>query len=395
MSLRVLFSICAVSVAAGCSLIPGEEGPPKTSDLAKAKAQQLAIGRLHACALTTAGGVRCWGYGPGGRLGDGETYQEAERMPAVQVVGLESGVSYVASGPSADFTCAVVAGVVKCWGDGTSGELGNGKSELASLPVDVVGISDATAVAVGTLHACALVSGGKVKCWGDNEDYQLGNGNNQPTKVPVEVSGLVGATQLAAGAGHTCAIVAGGKVVCWGSNTDVQCGQVEGAEFPTPTQVPGLSGVVELSVGGSTTCARTAAGALSCWGSNRYGQLGDGMGGKPFDERATPTPPSGLVSNVSAVALGSIFGFAVVDGALQVWGSFLEERLEPVAGPSLPAPPTAIGSGQSSDRGYACAITERGTYCWGDNSAGTVGYYYDDDDGQYYMEKPTPISSLD
>lgn len=395
MSPRVLFSICSLALAAGCSLIPAEDGPPKTSDLPKAKAQQLALGRLHACALTTAGSVRCWGYGPGGELGNGVRYQEAERMPAVQVQGLDSGVSYLASGPSADFTCAVVSGAIKCWGDGTGGQLGNGRTDFSATPVDVTGITDATQLAVGTGHACALVTGGKVRCWGENDDYQLGNGGNALSKVPVEVAGLEGATQLAAGYKHTCALVAGGKVACWGGNTDLQCGQAEGIEFPTPTLVPGLSGVVELSAAGALTCARTGAGAVSCWGTNRYGQLGDGAGGDPFDERAQPAAVSGLNAGVTAISTAALFGVALVDGAVRTWGSFREQQLEPVAGPALPAPATAIDVGQSSDWGYACAITERGTYCWGDNSAGTVGYYYDSDDGLYYKDKPQPISSLD
>lgn len=389
--LFVLPLLALAGISAGCDFLSAEE---QGSSLPKAKAQRLATGRLHACALTTEGGVRCWGYAHEGRLGDGKVYVEAERLPAVQVVGLESGVSYLASGPISDFTCAIVGGGIKCWGEGSLGALGNGRAEVANAPVEVTGISDATMVAVGGFHACALRAGGKISCWGDNESGQLGDGTTTLSKVPVAVPGLSGATAVAAGYTHTCALMAGGKVMCWGNNTDVQCGQAEGAEFLEPVEVPGLTGVVELMAAGSNTCALTSAGGLLCWGSNRYGQLGDGTGGNPFDERAEPAAVLGLASGVTSAATGSIFGLAVVDGAVRMWGSFRGEELEPIAGPAFPSPPTSIAAGQSSERGYGCGITAQGTYCWGDNSGGVVGPY-ESDDGQYFEEKPLPVSSLD
>lgn len=335
--------ICLLTLAAGagCDFLSATED--QGSSLPKAKAQLLAAGRLHACALTNEGGVRCWGYGPEGRLGDGKTYQY-ERVPAVQVVGLERGVSYLASGPISDVTCAVVAGAVKCWGDGRNGELGNGRAEIATTPVEVSGISDATMVAVGGSHVCALR--------------------------------------------------AGGKVSCWGNNVDLQCGQAEGIEFLAPVEVAGLTGVTKLLAAGANTCVLSGGGGLLCWGSNRYGQLGDGTGGNPNDERAQPAAVLGLGSGVTSAASGSIFGLAVIDGAVRMWGSFRAEELEPIAAPAFPAPVTAIAAGQSSERGYGCGITDKGTYCWGDNSAGITGPY-ESEDGQYFADEPQPVSSLD
>lgn len=64
-------------------------------------------------------------------------------------------------------TCALLAsGGVKCWGHGQSGELGNGgTSSMATPPGDVTGlVSGVTALAVGASHNCALLSGGGLKC---------------------------------------------------------------------------------------------------------------------------------------------------------------------------------------------------------------------------------------
>ncbi|MFM7082413.1 MAG: RCC1 domain-containing protein, partial [Actinomycetota bacterium] len=47
----------------------------------------ISSGRLHACALTTSGGVKCWGYNGYGQIGDGTT---TNRSVAVDVSGLTS-----------------------------------------------------------------------------------------------------------------------------------------------------------------------------------------------------------------------------------------------------------------------------------------------------------------
>jgi alpha-tubulin suppressor-like RCC1 family protein len=244
----------------------------------------VATGAASACALTTAGGVFCWGDNTYGELGNASTTSSGTPVP---VQGLASGVMQVSVGSYS--ACALLMdGTVDCWGDNHLGQLGNGTTMISTAPAPVSGLGAAKAVAMGWFSACAATSAGTLQCWGDNTFGELGNDTTTSSLVPVPLLSVPGgASSVAVGEGSACAIVDGGAM-CWGSPAGgLGIGPANGYVL-VPTQVVGLTaGVTDITVGEASTCA-VVDGGVRCWGNNTAGQLGNG--GAVDEFQATPVP---------------------------------------------------------------------------------------------------------
>jgi len=338
----------------------------------------VAAGRDRTCALTSSAGVKCWGHNYFGELGDGST---TDRPMPVDVVGLTTGVSSIST--SAGHICAVLSsGGVKCWGENYYGQLGDGTESVPRpTPLDVVGLGDAVAVAAGGSHTCALTGTGGVKCWGDNDYGQLGDGTWTSRPTPVDVSGLTsGVTAIALGDDHTCALTATGGVTCWGRLGFLGDGTGPPPKGPnsvtTPVDVFGLaSGAVSLSAGSRHTCAATAAGLVKCWGLNLAGELGDGT----TTWRYAPVDARNDTGAVGVAAGGAHTCIVTVDGAVQCWGDNSHGQVgagvlmstTPVDVQGLSSGVNAIAVGNW--REFSCAATSSDLECWGSNGIFQLG----------------------
>ncbi|MEZ4703687.1 MAG: hypothetical protein R3A11_00535 [Bdellovibrionota bacterium] len=269
-------------------------------------------------------------------------------------------------------TCVIVQGKVKCWGDNTEGQLGQGLStspllatntstniypfqSVQELPfVDLGWQENVVDITVGYAHVCALAEHGKVKCWGSQDLGQLGVAysdsyiGDQATEMgfnllSVDLGGLK-AIQISAGFYHTCALLEDHRIKCWGANDFGQLGTEDQnsygtSPFPTGSNQPftnvGSGKVIKVSAGGESTCVLFEAGDVKCWGINDFGKLGIGgvlggyVGGQVGD----------MGNNLPAIDVG---GEKVIDVEV---GSFV-----------------------------SCVILESGkSKCWGRNSVGQLG----------------------
>ena len=338
-------------------------------------ATQVATGYAHTCAVTVNDGVKCWGDNTFGQLGDGTP---RSRAVAVDVLGLGERVARVSAG--ALHTCAMLRnGGVKCWGRNNKGQLGDGTIIDRSTPVEVQDlVGGVRAVSSGRYHTCALLNNGAIKCWGSNQDGQLGDGTTLTRLTPVDAPrvGERGARVIRRRFSHLCYRQRGG-LACWGNNERGQLGDGTTVNRLSPVDVVGLgSEALAVSAGGLHTCALTVGGGVKCWGYNGYGELGDGT----TTGRLTPVAVVGLDTEATAISAGRVHTCVrTAGGGVKCWGDndygelgdgTTAWRLTPVAVSGLAANATEV----STSHFHTCAIVAGGTtWCWGWNDYGQLG----------------------
>jgi len=278
----------------------------------------ISAGSYHTCAVTTAGGAKCWGSDTYGQLGNDSDLEN--KLTPVDVDGLTSGVLSIST--NTYHTCAVtISGGAKCWGRNDYGQLGNDSTTNQPRPVDVKGLlSGVGSISAGNSHTCAVTISGGAKCWGVDSYGQLGNDIKLETKhTPVNVDGLTsGVVSISAGHYHTCVITTSGGAKCWGYNSHGQIGNNSTTNQPRPVDVQELlSGVGSISASFYQTCAVTTSGGAKCWGGDEYGQLGNDA---KLENKHTPVDVDGLASGVVSIAVSYHTCAVITGGKAKCWG---------------------------------------------------------------------------
>ena len=194
-------------------------------------ASQLSSFGNTSCAILTDGGLACWGANNAGQLGQGNTLP----LTGPGSVPIGEAVTRIAVGVT--HACALTsAGIVVCWGSPLDNRNGH---DGGIGPAPVIGLGAAREISAGGTNSCAILLNGQVWCWGINDFAELGTistSSKGPVRTPLPAAA---ALQVATGGLHSCASLSNGEVWCWGYNGSGQVGQV-GTLAQTPRKVPGL-----------------------------------------------------------------------------------------------------------------------------------------------------------
>ena len=366
--------------------------PPRLTGI-----EQIAAGEQHTCALLTSGQARCWGINHHGQLGNGTT---TDSMRPVVVLDPEG------SGPLTDITrlsagwartCALlVSGRAVCWGANSYGQLGDGTSADASLPVlvrSIDGSGPLTGIAQidarGDQHTCAVQEDGRALCWGRNAFGQLGDGTSTDRSRPAPVvagdgdTALTDVTSVASGYWHSCALLESGEVRCWGSNSAGALGNGTTVASPRPVVVRNaagtgpLTGIEQISSSFVLSCGRHTDGRAWCWGQTPEG------GGRSH------TLPSAILaedgtsarSDIDAIEAGYLrLCVVTTDAVARCAGESLGSAGSDST--AIPVPVASIGgagtlgevAAVTGPYNHVCALLGNGeARCWGHNYGGVLG----------------------
>jgi alpha-tubulin suppressor-like RCC1 family protein len=253
--------------------------------------RSISAGRMHTCAIDTAGDSWCWGWDSWGQLGAGIT--GGDRCSFFGTNEPCSGTPLKVAGPvrfaevmgAEKISCGrALSGAAYCWGaevggtertDCQAGENAN----CTRTPLLQVGGTIFTRVGMGGVYRCGQKSDGVLWCWGADYYGSFGNGTASPYSPDTAVRAAGGKTysQLTFGSAHMCGLN-GDAVECWGQNYYGQAGGPIGSDRYNPGPINGGLSFASVTSGPNafTNCGISTAGRAYCWGNGELGNLGNG-----------------------------------------------------------------------------------------------------------------------
>ena len=235
--------------------------------LAGRVATQISAGGYHTLVVTNDGTVFAWGMGSSGQLGQG-TNSGSNTAVGVTAASMANKTIVQVSAGFYHSVALASDGTVHTWGQGTNGQLGNGTTSNSNVPIVVnsgtLAGKTITQVSAGSNFVTALASDNTIHAWGQGTTGQLGNGASTNSSVPVRVTAtgvLAGKTitQISSGNSHSLALASDGTVYGWGQGNFGQLGNAAFANSNVPVAVSATAPSSLASVAPKVTFGGTEA----------------------------------------------------------------------------------------------------------------------------------------
>ncbi len=219
---------------------------------------KVVCGERHTLLLLSDGSVYSFGDGSSGQLGDG-----ARTGRGLHQVGLPAQARDVAAGARHSLVALIGDAGVCAFGWGLYGQCGDGGNEdvLTPCPVPSLRGVRCASVAAGLSHSACLTESGDVYLWGANDVGQLGLGKgddkdnadagaSELTPQLLECAELEGRVRaVRCGAKHTAVLRDDGALFTWGWGAHGQLGSGDSDDRSVPHRVLGLGTVADVQCG--------------------------------------------------------------------------------------------------------------------------------------------------
>ena len=261
----------------------------------------VSVDHMQTCGVTTAGDVYCWGQNTDRQLGSDVTTTclvgGANRPCSTTPVRVGIPAARVVDVGLAHACALTTANAMYCWGWNVYGQIGTGSANNTDQPPTLVPGGPYATMSTGAVHNCMTKPDGSAVCFGTDfmPNGALGDGTRTTHLTPAPVAGGMTWSQVDASNGnyvmtHTCGVASDAVAYCWGGNVDGQLGVqaaplacASGFAFArnydcaaTPNPVSGNLRFSYVTSSAGFVCGYTITGDVYCWGKNDYGQLGNG-----------------------------------------------------------------------------------------------------------------------
>lgn len=252
----------------------------------------IAAGNDHACGLSAGGRIWCWGNGTSGQLGNGRFSSSQTPVPVTALP-----LPAIAVDVNASTSCAILEdGTTWCWGSSASGQINLPFATPATAFPVLINENPAHLISVGHAKVCSTKQQGGLFCWGEvlSQDPK---GRVFMTNPGVFTSLTQNRFYLDvdSGADHACALSTDEDVTCWGNTDDGAAGPnatnfSRWAIVEQPQKINLTTTAALLATGNNHSCVVDTLNSLWCWGNSRGYSPREGVVSSPTKVADITTP---------------------------------------------------------------------------------------------------------